>query len=298
MTTHRFSVIALAVIMLMGVAAPASAAEPTIGLSASSARPGDDIIVTLAGWPSTTTVTVCGNAALRGTVDCDQVGGVGLAGSAARVQRRQLQLTTPPAPCPCVIRAATAGDKLVRTVPIDLVGVGTAPVSDPDVNAADAVRIEARVVRGSPGFFDRLRSSLGGPTDRTLQLVLTNTGQEPLRGVSVVVAVARQPQGGEPLQPPNVGVLPPGESRTYRLAVSLPAPAFGTYSVFGSVYGVGAPVTFSAKTKTTPVGLLLIVVLLVVIGMAVLSLRVRRRQEQREYVDVGVREFNGQANVS
>jgi hypothetical protein len=298
-TVRRFGVITLALITLMGAAAaPASAAEPTIGLSASSARPGDTIVVTLAGWPSTTTVTLCGNAAHRGTVDCDQIGGVGLAGSVARVQRRQLQLTTPPSPCPCVIRAATAGDKLVQTVPIDLVGVGTAPVTDPDLNGADAVRIRARVIRGNPGFFDRLRSSLGGPTDRTLELVLTNQGQEPLAGLSLVVAVARQPQGGEPLQPPNVGVLPPGESRTYRLPIALPAPSFGTYSVFGTVYGAGSPVTFSAETKTMPIGLFLIVVLLVVIGMAVLSLRVRRRQERREYVDVGAREFNGQANVS
>jgi hypothetical protein len=197
-----------------------------------------------------------------------------------------------------VIRASTPADRIVRTVPIDLVGVGTAPVTDPDITGADALQVRARVIGGSPGFFDRLRSSLGGPTDRTVELVLTNTGSSPLTGLSMVAAVGRDTQGGEPAQPPNIGVLPPGESRTYRLPVTLSAPSFGSYAVFGTVYGAGAPVTFSAKTRTTPVGLFLVVVLLVLIGAAIVSLRVRRRQEGRAYVDVRTREFDGQANDS
>jgi hypothetical protein len=292
-------VIAAAVITLITAGVrPAAAAEPTIGLSASSGRPGDVIIVTLQGWPGTTTVAVCGNEARRGAVDCDQIGSVGLAGSLTQVQRRKLELTTPPAPCPCVVRAASVADRVVRTVPIDLVGVGTAPVTDPDVAGAETLKVDARVDRGSPGFFDRLRSSLGGSTDRTLELTLTNTGQAPLRGISMVAALAREAQGGEPLQPPNIGLIPPGESGTYRLPVTLPAPSFGSYTVFGTVYGAGTPVTFSAKTSTTPVGLILVVVLLVVIGLAILSLRLRRRQDQAQYVDARTREFDGQANVS
>jgi len=272
----RRALVPAILLAVLSAAAPAFAAEPTLRASSSRAKPGDVIQVTLEGWPSAATVTVCGNAAARGAVDCDQIGGVGFGASTDRPWVRDFLVTAPPARCPCVIRAATAGELIVKTVPIDIVGVGTAPVVSPDLTS-ETLAVTARVVSRGSSFFDRLQSSLGGRTRRTLLLAVKNTAQTSASGVTVTAAIARDPQGGEPLQPPNVGTLGPGEARRFEVRVELPVPAFGSYVVFGTVYGGGAPVNFSATTSTFPWALIVVVVLLVLDVGAVVALRRRRR---------------------
>jgi hypothetical protein len=176
-----------------------------------------------------------------------------------------------------VIRAATAGEQEVVTEPIELVGVARAPVTGPDRLAAQPLGASARVMAGSSSLVDRLKSSLGGPTQRVLVLTLTNRGSTPVSGITVTAAVARSAQGGEPLQPPDVEPLAPGETRPYTLRVTLSAPAYGSYVVFGSVYGPGPPVGFAVRTRTTPWTLIVLGIVLVADVVAITVLRFRRR---------------------
>jgi len=255
-----------------------AAADPTVDVSARAAAVGDTVLVTLQGWPSTATVSVCGNAAKRGAVDCDQVGAVGVSASLTAPQHRALLITRPPAPCPCAVRTAGAGEQPVATTPIDIVGLPTAPVVDEGAPTA-SLRLSASVVDGASSFFAKLQSALGGRTRRTLVLTLTNQTDTLVDGMSGTAAVCRTAQGGEPLQLPTIGALARGQTMTYRVPVSLSAPSFGYYVVYGSIYGGGPPLAFAADTHTQPWGLFVLLVVLVLDIGVIWTVRVRRRQE-------------------
>lgn len=112
----------------------AVAAGPTIVASSAGASGGDTILVTLDGWgPGAVTVTVCGNLAARGTQDCDllHARGVGINNSGPTLA--ELVVALPPAPCPCIVRAATTTNDVVSSTPIDIVGMPMAPVVYPVV---------------------------------------------------------------------------------------------------------------------------------------------------------------------
>jgi len=281
------------------VGAVARADEPTIRASATAAGPGTIVIVTFSGWSSPVVVAVCGNDALRGAVDCDQTGSVGVAASQRAPETRQLIVTAPPAPCPCVLRASTPGEQLVRTIPFDVVGVPRAPLTKPPGSEGSALKVSARLASGSLSFGDRARSALGGPTRRVLELTLSNAGTAPLSDVSVTAAVGRDSQSGDPLQPPNVDPLVPGQTRRLELPVRLSAPSFGRYVVFGTVYGGGAPVSFAASTRTMPWALVVIALLLVADVVAVATLRLRHRSRDRgPYMAPLSRDYDLQVNES
>jgi hypothetical protein len=124
-------------------------------------------------------------------------------------------------------------------------------------------------------------------------------GPTTLSGVTLSAAVARGTQGGDPLQPPNIEPLSPGQTRSYKVPVRLAPPSFGSYTVFGTVYGGGTPVTFAAETTTTPWALVLIALLLLADLVAVATIRLRRRgSERRAYVTPPSRDSDLQVNES
>ncbi len=195
--------------------------------------------------------------------------------SANGAQRRPLTVAAPPAKCPCVVRAATAGEQLVATVPIAIAGVGIAPVVGPAAQTP-VLEVDARLASPRLSFLSKLQSSLGGRTRRTLVLKLTNTADAPLSGITSTAAVARSTQGGEPLQLPNLDPIGPRQTRTFEVPVSIHAPAFGSYVVYGTVYGSGPPVTFSVSTHTAPWALFILIVFLAADLIAIAAFRIRR----------------------
>jgi hypothetical protein len=127
---------------------------------------------------------------------------------------------------------------------------------------------------------------------------MTNTGPTPLSDITVTAAVGRDSQSGDPLQPPNVDPLSAGQTRRLELPVRLSAPSFGRYVVFGTVYGTGASVSFTASTRTTPWALFLIVIILVVDVVAVTTVRARRRRQEAPYVTPAPLDWDYKANSS
>jgi hypothetical protein len=270
----------LVAVLLVFVATPMpakAASDPGITASAVSGAAGDVILVTLVGFPDTTTVTVCGNQALRGAVDCNLPGSIAVGASAVKPQSREMIITTPPTLCPCVLRAATTAENLVRTVPFTVLGVGTGPLVGQAPSTGSGLSVVAKVVGSSTSLIDAVRSALGGETARTLVLTVTNVSASSIGDISVTAAVGRSSQSGEPLQPPVLEALGPGETKVLNLNATLSAPALGSYVVFGTVYAHGAAVSFSARTSNTPVLLYALIVLLVVDVLAIGIIRLRRR---------------------
>ena len=256
---------AVVVASVASLAGRASADDPTVQTSVGAGTPGETILVTLGGWFEPVTVTICGNEARRGATDCTQVTSVGVGSSALRPQTREFVLGLPPVPCPCVIRAATAGERIIRTAPFDLRGAPAAPLSGqgPQGAAGASLAVEARVSTPDRSLSAGIRSSLAGRSDRMLILRVANISANPVRNITIAAAVGRQAHGGEPLQAPAIQQLLPGERREVAIDATLPAPSIGSYVVFGTVYGGELPVNFAMPTSNRPFGLILLVMLFV-----------------------------------
>lgn len=268
--------LALVVALAAGIALPAHAAEPTLTVSVARGELGQQVTVTENGWTDTSVVTLCGNAGRRGAPDCDQIGGAGFPISETGPESRLITLRRPPVPCPCVLRAATPGEDIVVTAPIELIGVETAPLAPIDTVERGGLKVSASVVAGKASIANLVRSALGGPTRRILVLRVTNNSAVRLDGITMSAAVGRTEQGGDTLQASNIDALEPGESRSYSVPVSLDAPSYGAYKVFGTVYSPAGPATFSVTTRTTP-GLLYVFTLALAVDLVALgALRARR----------------------
>ena len=250
---------------------------PTVSLSSASAPVGSAVIVELSGWPAgVVTVSVCGDEARRGSVDCDQVRahGVGIAASGAGTVR---VLVAPPVGCPCVVRVSTPSSDLVRTVPIDVPGLAVLAESElgPELlPSAGVVTFEVTAgLEPDDDWSTSAMAAIGGPVDRRLVLTVRNTGAAPVAGVSISGAIGRTHEGGVPLAVPVIGTLGPGEERTVPVAVPMPVLAAGRFVVFGRVDSMAGAASFETPTDAHPWGVLVIVAIAAVV---VIGKRTRR----------------------
>jgi hypothetical protein len=234
--------------------------------------------VTLNGWTDSAVVTVCGDDGRRGATDCDQVSGVGFPESRRGPEGRFMTLGTPPVPCPCVLRASTPGEDIVKTMAIDLLGVPTAPLADVATSNSRALAIEASVLSTHASIANLVRNAMGGRTRRVLLLTIKNKSSTIVSDISVTAALGRTTQSGETLQSPNIDPIGPHETRTFTIEFALRPPAFGAFKVFGTVYSSGEPISFQATTHSTPWLLFLVGGVLAADLVALGALRVRRRQ--------------------
>lgn len=263
-------------------AAPAAAqpdpAGPTVTVDPPAARPGDPVAVTVSGFESlTVTVTVCGNLALRGSADCDVRSGEGVTfGASSGEDGTILYVTSPPAPCPCVVRVANSSHDEVAAAPIDIIGAPTAPVVESATGGPlVAVAVEAR--RAPQGILGAVRAALGGPARYDIEVTVRNVTAGPLRAVRISGTATRSGR-----QVASFGTGPrsfaPSETYVHRESVEVPAPGIGALRWEAAVSGAGAVATGERATSHTPVALLVLVAVAVgdVAAIAVRRLRARR----------------------
>jgi hypothetical protein len=264
--------------------ARAQAPDPTVTVSPASGAPGDRVHVDLTGWPDgPVNVSVCGNSARRGSQDCDQLTTEGVA-----VRQGQapllVQLSEPPIGCPCVVRATTPDNSLVRMAPVEIDGVPNvdpvAPAGIPP--AGKAMAVTASVSTRDVNSLAWWRSVFGGAAERELTLTLQNVSKATLSGIRVVGGVGKHRNSAGPLPVVKVASLAPGASTRLRIPVELGAPAWGSYKVFGSVYGTSVPIDFSVQTRNDPWGLEVAAVLVLLL----LAQVCRRRERERALADV------------
>jgi len=257
--------------------APAHAADaegaPRLALSAPSVTPDGSLIVTGEGFPANTSaqVVICGNLALAGSADCDmphaRVAGTDSQGHFAT----EMTVALPPSPCPCVVQASSLALPSAVTTPVDLTGAKA--VQPRGVVPAQATALKARATLEGSG---PTSAWFGAQPHRTLIVDVTNPGTAPISSPVFQLTVGKGDNPKNATDAPDLGVLAPGETKTYKIPVTLDAFAVGSYTVRGVIKGDGEPVTFKASTGTFPWGLLASA--LIVIQLVLLAVRDRARR--------------------
>lgn len=261
---------------------PELAPAPTITLDRTAASPGERILVTLTGWQAqVVTVSVCGNLAKRGSVDCNMS-----ASQAFGISRgegnalAQMIVSGPPTTCPCVIRGASSTQDEVAMVPIELIGVPVGPLVDPISESLAEISLDTKRVSG--GLMSAFRTALGGPTVYDVTVSLHNRSPELLPSISIWGSVSRS-KTDELISfrlPPS-GELAPGATWTRSEQVRLSAPVFGKY-----VWRVGSTGDISVgqvekATSLFPKGLSALVIILF-IDLGAMAWRMRARRKARK----------------
>jgi hypothetical protein len=298
--SRAVTVAVIVVIASLGIAYAAAAADSGTGaimsVSPSNAAIGDVLRVDLANWPEgNVTAAVCGNAAQRGSTDCDQIGAGSIRIPPSGAESLTVTVQAPPVGCPCVVRAAMSDGSVVRTAPIDVAGVpsgvnipGAAPPA-----GTDALQVSAAVEAADVGWPESWWPAFGGPAHKVLILSMHNRSLGTISGLRVVGEFGHvHSQEGQPLGA-TVPDIPAGETRVVRVPFTIPAPVWGTYTVHGSVYGLAAPVTFHLTTKNEPWALELAVPL----ALLLMAQLVRRRDRRRRRDDRAAREAADQTTA-
>lgn len=269
------------------VDAQPSTSGPVVTLDRTEVAPDDLVVLTIDGFAArVVTMSVCGNEARRGSVDCNMIASKGLRldgdGTATVAQ---MGVATPPAGCPCVIRVSSTNSDEVAVAPITLIGhqiepvVGGPSLDDPLV----AVTISARAApRGLLGW---IRSNLGGRVNYEVTVTAKNITTELLHQVTVFGSVGRNAND----ELASLALDDPGEiaaGQTWKQVVSVEVPALSLGSLEWRVVasGAGPSVTTTSATRHRPV-LLLLLAMALVIDLSVLA--IRRRMRRRRASEAG-----------
>ncbi len=261
-----------------------------------SVAPGGTITVTASGLPPSTDylVQVCGDGGQGSSATCDTTGATTGAASARGDFVVRLLLALPPAPCPCVVEVRPvhgtgAAVAPVVTAPVTIVGSAErAPVQAVGVESPSGLRVTRAALLGSAGVAEWF----GGSPGRTLVLTLTDAGPDPVPSTPFVLRTGQGPDPTGIVAAPAVPPLSPGQTVSYRVPVTFPAFAAGTYEVRGVLGSPGQTVVFTATTGLFPWAAALVVglLLLAAIILAVPSRRRRRPGRGPTVVDAPVRE--------
>ena len=249
---------------------------PTITLDKAEAAVGENVRVSISGFEAAyVTVSVCGNEARRGSSDCSTTGSVSVEVHHDGTETWTVfPVSTPPFGCPCAIRVFSSLNDEVGVVPFTVTGHPVEPVqSGRDLNQP-LVSVSVEPLRAPDGVIASLRSSLGGPTNYAVEVVVKNLTSEVLSNVALSGSVGR----GEndelaTLDVVDPGSIGPGQSSTQTVNVMVPSPTYGTFHWRVTASGAGPSVTALATERPTP-WLLILAILALAAIVALLITRV------------------------
>ena len=265
--------------------APVGPGLPTVDPPPGELVIGSQIVITGKGWLPRQNVKleICGNGATNGSVDCDapssKIFGVWDDGTL----HAPMTVAGPPKPCPCLIRASTLTSASVAAAPVQIVGVGEAPIvnESPLVTGRTALKIVSAVVssKTSP------KSWFGGAVPQILTVTVENVSQFAVSAPLLVAAWGKDANQPHVISSPASGDdLAPGGRRTFVVPFLLDPFSYGTYVVKGSVGFVGDRIQFSTQTSTYPWALPILALVLFQC-LVVLARNVLRRVVQRRVPD-------------
>jgi len=261
--------------------AQGTSSGPVVTLDRTIIDPGQRVVLNIDGFESlNVTISVCGNEARRGSVDCNMYASEGLKldtdGTSTVIQ---IPVAAPPVPCPCVIRVSNRTFDEIAIAPITLIGHPVAPVVEtPGQQGALAVTITAR--NASPGLFAAARASMGGPAQYEVTVTVKNTSTAPVAAVSLAGSVGRSNDQLATLAFDDPGLLAPGRSWQQVVTTKVPGPSFGSLKWEVAASGAGPTVTAIGTTTQRPT-LLIVIVLFLVADVFLLAIRFRIRRRQR-----------------
>jgi hypothetical protein len=249
---------------------------PTITLDKSAAAVGDSVRVSISGFEAAyVTVSVCGNEARRGSSDCNTTGSISLAVHHDGTETwTPFPISTPPFGCPCAIRVFSAQNDEVGVVPFTVIGHPVEPVQSGRDLTKPLVSVSVEPLRAPDGVIASMRSSLGGPTNYAVAVVVKNLTSEVLSNVLLSGSVGRGDKDElASLELVDPGSIGPGQSSTQTVNVVLPSPTYGTFNWRVTASGAGPTVTTVTTARPTP-WLLILAILALVAIVALLITRV------------------------
>ncbi|NVI92794.1 hypothetical protein [Actinomadura sp. BRA 177] len=282
---YRRRALAAAVVFAtaFAVSPPASGApgadRPGLSAQPGQAAVGTTVRVRGSAWTpgAVVQVQICGQKAVHGSADCDTRGGVTARIAPTGTFEAGLTVGAPPAACPCVLRAATlpgagGGPPRQAAIPFAVPGHPTGAILPEIVPVqADIVGLELVGGGGRGELF-------GGSPRRVLVLRVRNSGADPIKDAPLVVGWGADKEPDNPLDAPRTGVIAPGETAVYRIAVKLPPASFGTFAVGGRFAG---SVPFKTSFSTFPWGLIGVNVLAALLLLLGIRLTLRRRAARK-----------------
>jgi hypothetical protein len=277
--------IALALLLAVSIslAEPALAQSgPSVVLDNLKAWPGESLIVSLSGFKSSyVTSTVCGNLAKRGSADCDMRGSTtDNIKSTTGVTLVEVIVSSPPVPCPCIVRVSSTTQGEFGVAPIDIVGHPVAPVVDTVPSPMVEVSLVAK--HAHEGFVGWARSALGGPARYDVDVAVRNTTTENLSNTAVVGSARnRFNDDAAGLRFPAVGSLAPGQTWRYHQSTVMQAPSLGHIVWEVSAVGAGPTVRVQQSSNRVPAGLVFLAALLATDLAAIVWRRRARNRANR-----------------
>lgn len=266
----RIRVLVIAVALLLAVmprpeASAAAKTGPTLVVTPNTVTIGQTVSVEAIGFPVDTpvVVTLCGNQARRGSIDCDLGGSVGF--PIRRQDERHVVpfvIGTPPVHCPCVIEASNTPKADIAYAPITITGFPVGPVEGDDF--FKPLDLQVDVHRASQNPIAWLRSFVGGPTAYKVEVTLHNRSSQRIDGVTLVARAGRHANDQARrvvLQSPKS--LGGGETRRYSKRVTLSAPVIGGFVWTVTATGDAALAKSVVNTSHQPWGLYVLLVALV-----------------------------------
>jgi len=272
-------VIALSAIVALraGQAGASGSANASVTLSTQQVAPGDLLVVHLSGWPDgAVTMSTCGNDARRGSADCDLIGSQAIRTDIDNGPTYEFRVTTPPTPCPCVVRVADTAERSVRTVPVVIDGVLTAPTVGDAAPSSRTLVVSAHL-DDPRGLAGKASSAFAGSSRRRLIVRVRNAGSQALDDVTVSGVIGRDRSSGAPVATRTISRLEVGTERVVAMDTTVGFPAWGDYVVYGTASTPSVAAGFAVTTHGDPWALELMIPLALVVVARVL----RRRQAAR-----------------
>ncbi|MFD6265453.1 hypothetical protein ACFWFK_30495 [Micromonospora chalcea] len=256
---------------------PSSAAtRPAIVVPSGPLTVGQRVTVTLRGWPAGPVhLTVCGNDARRGALDCahEQATTVEVQADTAAAP---ILLAAPPVACPCVLRAHALTGATQTTAALPLSGVTAVPAPVPA--AAPRLHLdELRVAGRGP-----LRAWFGLPETLTVRVALRNPGPADVVDPPFTLLFGRPGRAHTIVAAPPLGTIGAGQVRTYEIPVPVDVAVLGKHELHGRVDVPEQPVAFVVETRRHPWGLLGAAAVLVVAPIVLRPPRRRGRHRTAE----------------
>ncbi|MEV6693637.1 hypothetical protein AB0M35_19420 [Micromonospora sp. NPDC051196] len=238
---------------------------PRVSVDRAEAKPGEQVLVRLTGWPGgTVLIELCGaDTPARCAVDSSAQIHLPASGGGGA----PLAVAVPPGGCPCQVRVTTLDTRLSATAPLAVTGA-LPPAGD---TARQAATRPPTVIAAHLERADSWTAYFGAPARRTLVLRLRNEQSAPAT-VAWSFSVGRGPDPTGFVTPPEPDEFAVGEEREIRVPVTLPALAVGDYQIHGEIVTAGATSRVTASTDHQPWGLAGILGL-VTIALAAVALR-------------------------
>nr|WP_229899179.1 hypothetical protein [Streptomyces hiroshimensis] len=215
----------LALLVALMPSGAAAAEGPRLSLDRGEAGKGSVVVVKGEGWRprALLTLLVCGQNMVGGTNDCVNAEGRTVTTEGDGAFRRELVVSEPPKPCPCVVHVATVmGEVEVVDVPLVVAGHPVAPLPD----GARIGVLDARL-EGSGGVL----TWFGAPPARRLVLTVGNLGSGAAKDPVFRVGTARGLLAPSWEERRWRGTIPAGQRARVVFDVELAAGAHGPYEV-------------------------------------------------------------------